>query len=130
MSGDVTVQVTGAFFTEDKTTVIRIMLSDAIRDLSQEAEKRVQAQLKPGHGVLTGNYRNSIKTTYRNPLESVTNDQGNWWQGPWLEGVSKRNQSSRFKGFHMFRRVRAQIRYLAKKAGEDTATKITIRLNR
>lgn len=31
-----------------------------------------------------------------------------WW--PWLEGVSKRNQSTPFKGYHSFRRTRLRMR--------------------
>jgi hypothetical protein len=29
---------------------------------------------------------------------------------PWLEGVSKRNQSTDFRGYHAFRRTRARMR--------------------
>lgn len=29
---------------------------------------------------------------------------------PWLEGTSKRNQSTRFKGYHTFRRTRLRMR--------------------
>lgn len=31
-----------------------------------------------------------------------------WW--PWLEGVSKRNQSSKFKGYHTFRSTAFKLR--------------------
>lgn len=30
--------------------------------------------------------------------------------GPWLEGSSKRNTSTRFKGYHLFRDVREELR--------------------
>ena len=29
--------------------------------------------------------------------------------GPWLEGTSKRNQSTRFKGYHLFRKTRLEL---------------------
>jgi hypothetical protein len=30
-----------------------------------------------------------------------------WW--PWLEGVTERNQTTRFKGYHTFRKTAAQL---------------------
>lgn len=34
-----------------------------------------------------------------------------WW--PWLEGVSKRNETTRFKGYHTFRKTAARLRKYA-----------------
>jgi hypothetical protein len=34
-----------------------------------------------------------------------------WW--PWLEGVSERNRTTRFKGYHTFRLTAAKLRRLA-----------------
>jgi hypothetical protein len=40
-----------------------------------------------------------------------------WW--PWLEGTSKRNLSSRFKGYHTFRIVKNLLQRRAKRVGEE-----------
>ena len=36
-------------------------------------------------------------------------DDGNVVYGPWLEGTSSRNQTTRFKGYHSFQIVRQQL---------------------
>jgi hypothetical protein len=41
--------------------------------------------------------------------EMVVHDRGIVY-GPWLEGVSRRNQVSRFKGYHSFRRATQALR--------------------
>lgn len=39
-----------------------------------------------------------------------------WW--PWLEGVSRRNMTTRFKGYHTFRVVKNQLQRKARAVGE------------
>jgi hypothetical protein len=51
----------------------------------------------------TGNYRRNISTTITG-LNAVITDGGVIY-GPWLEGVSSRNTTTRFKGYASFRRV-------------------------
>lgn len=62
----------------------------------------------------TGHYA----TTFRRASVNSYNDQlitdGGIIYGPWLEGDSKRNQKSRFKGYHQFRRTRQQLQAEAK----------------
>jgi len=38
--------------------------------------------------------------------------------GPWLEGVSERNQSTGFRGYHPFRKVRGQLDHEAQDIAE------------
>ena len=65
-------------------------------------------------GRSTGHYAG----TFRRQSVSSYNDQlitdGGIVYGPWLEGESKRNNSTRFKGYHQFRRTRLQLRREAK----------------
>lgn len=50
-------------------------------------------------------------------IQIRTDPMGDGWRihdnrvvyGPWLEGVSRRNQTSRFKGYHVFRTVRQRL---------------------
>lgn len=60
-------------------------------------------------GVLknpTGHYRSSIRTENASPTRIT---DGNVVYGNWLEGVSERNRSTRFKGYATFRRSVARI---------------------
>jgi hypothetical protein len=40
--------------------------------------------------------------------------------GPWLEGVSSRNNSSRFKGYHTFRMVLQEMDKKSEEIAENT----------
>ena len=55
----------------------------------------------------TGHYRRSISTEVKN-LTGIIHDGGVVY-GPWLEGISSRNQSTRFKGYGIFRKARQYI---------------------
>lgn len=50
----------------------------------------------------TGTYRSKITWDRRGDTR-VVHDQGIVY-GPWLEGISRRNDTTRFKGYHLFRR--------------------------
>lgn len=49
--------------------------------------------------------------------------------GPWLEGVSSRNQSTRFKGYHSFRRAFEAVRGTAQAICERIVTQYAGRFN-
>jgi len=42
---------------------------------------------------------------------------------PWLEGVSRRNERSRFKGYHLFRKTRLKVAREARKTADDELLK-------
>lgn len=88
------------FFLQDGPVVDA--LSNAIEDLVEEGERDVTSQLYPGHGLDTGHYRRSINGEITDSLNGRIHDSGVVY-GPWLEGTSSRNRSSRFKGYAMFR---------------------------
>lgn len=51
----------------------------------------------------TGNYLRNITTTTRLDTDLVHLD--NVVYGPWIEGTSRRNQTTRFKGYRVFRKA-------------------------
>ena len=61
------------------------------------------AQARPGQAS-TGHYRRSIHGQMSGG-QGVIHDSGVVY-GPWLEGVSRRNSTTRFKGYSMFRQTR------------------------
>jgi hypothetical protein len=48
--------------------------------------------------------------------------------GPWLEGTSQRNDSTRFKGYHLFRQTRQALQKLAPEIGQAELDKILPRI--
>ena len=83
-------------------------IEDAIIDIVARGEELVKEQLKPGHGLVTGHYRRSIHGELEDSRHGVIHDNKVIY-GPWLEGTSSRNASTRFKGYSMFRRARQQL---------------------
>lgn len=101
------VTVTGPFFTQGAKPVQQA-IEDTIRDIVEQGEKVVKAQLYPGHGLITGHYRRSVIGEMQDSRHGRIHDSDVVY-GPWLEGVSSRNQSSRFKGYAMFRNATQQL---------------------
>jgi hypothetical protein len=84
------------------------------QEIGETGAQMVQAQLDRVLQNPTGYYRSRV--TYRDPR--VT-DSGVVY-GPWLEGVSSRNQTSRFRGYATFRRVTQALQHEA----EHTAQRV------
>lgn len=101
------VDLTGPFFDGRTERNIRRALADTVQDVVQRSEGMVKAQLYPGHGLVTGNLRRSVAGERRGALNAIV--ATNTVYGPWIEGVSARNQTTRFKGYAMFRRTRQAL---------------------
>lgn len=86
-------------------------LAEAIESSAEQVEQEIgdravdMIQARLGHVLKhpTGRYRRSIVN--RNGL--ITD--GGVVYGPWLEGVSRRNKRSRFKGYSTFRKIAQQL---------------------
>jgi len=110
-----TVEMRGRFFDGTARRRLTRAVSEAVRDLTSEAETFLNDRLRPqsGGGVYknigvaeggsTGNYRRNISTHMRQ-LNALISDGGVIY-GPWLEGISSRNATTRFKGYSSFRRA-------------------------
>ena len=83
-------------------------LHGTVKELVNEGEKAVDAQLYPGHGLITGHYRRSVHGEMTSTLNGKVHDSGVIY-GPYLEGVGSRNQTTRFKGYAMFRNARQKL---------------------
>ena len=110
------IEMEGPLFTGSAARKFRGAAEDAVKELVQLGEGRLLEQLRPRpSGVFlsvaavaspdprTGNYRRNIQSKTKN-LSGLITDGGVVY-GPWLEGISSRNSSSRFKGYATFRRV-------------------------
>jgi hypothetical protein len=123
----VVVRLRGPFFSTTIPPVIVGALNDAIGDLVTEGEGKVKLQLYPGHGLITGHYRRSIHGEIASSLHGRIHDSKVIY-GPWLEGVSSRNQTTRFKGFAMFRNARQQLDRIAAGVLQNRVSKALARL--
>ena len=107
--------------------IIKEALGGAISDLTAEGERQVKLQLFPGHGLVTGHYRRSIHGEVSASLHGRVHDSRVVY-GPWLEGVSTRNQATRFKGYFMFRNAKQQLGRIAGAVLQNRVTKALQRL--
>lgn len=110
MSSEVT--VSGPFFSGPLQTAV---LSDIIDD-SQTAV--TAAVMEAVHFNLDGSikhptpYYETQITVQHQAFYDVVHDRGIVY-GPWLEGTSRRNATTRFKGYHSFRRAAQTVQGLA-----------------
>lgn len=77
--------------------------------------------------VQTPFYRLQVEAQPEPPGWKIT-DQGVIY-GPWLEGTSRRNQTTRFKGYATFRRTVQQIDRRAKTISNGVIAKYMKRMN-
>ncbi len=75
------------------------------------AKEQLEAVPMDKTGRARGGFQENLNVVQRSagwavPAPMIT---GVVW-GPWLEGTSKRNTTTRFKGYHLFRDVREELR--------------------
>jgi len=78
-------------------------------------------------GRSTGHYAGTFRTRMTTYNDQIVDDGGIVY-GPWLEGESKRNSSTRFKGYHQFRRTRAQLRKEAKDIAQGSLDQFIVQM--
>lgn len=88
--------------------------------LGDEAVRLLRAFPMNKTGRAHGAFENALKVERRSPSE--TRVQGPQQRGvawaSWLEGTSKRNESTHFKGYHLFRKTRKQLQDKAPEIGQ------------
>lgn len=81
-------------------------------DLAQDAVDSVRKVIRSRARNPTGRYERAV--TSNRVSDSVKVHDGGIVYGPWLEGVSSRNGSTSFKGYHQFEIARKSLRKQAK----------------
>ena len=84
---------------------------------------------KGGHGKVRGGFKANLKVLQDGPQARIPGPmiKGVTW-APWLEGTSKRNESTRFGGYHLFRKTAQELRKRAPEIGQQELDKILPRL--
>ena len=126
----------GPFF-ELKGLPLKDAGAETIRDLLKEGEAKVEAQLQPGHGVRTGEYKSSVHQAFTRSSRyaigwgKIAGGGGSKAlaiRGNFLEGGSRRNTAGRFKGYAMFRKAAQHLRKLARQMAGKAYAKAVERL--
>lgn len=108
---DVEVRSSGPLFDGRASALVNRWTRDGGEEVAQWAEDEVHRVLGQVLRHPTGYYESRVRVDRVSPDRFVITDQGVVY-GPWLEGISSRNQETRFKGYSTFRRVaqRAEAR--------------------
>ncbi len=113
----------GPLFDARAPRVVNAMLDDSAQAIAERAQNDVRETIQSRAVRRTGNYERHVKID-RQGNDRQVNDGGIVY-GPWLEGVSRRNYSTRVRGFAQFRRATQSI---AGRTGEIAAPVIRRRI--
>lgn len=95
----------GPLFDGRAEHALRAFPDEVEKELAQEANRRVHKEL---HRVLkhpTGYYESRVRAEPFASRWRVHDSRVVY--GPWLEGTGSRNRTTRFKGYHHWRKVKA-----------------------
>lgn len=125
MGVNVHVTMTGPLFQGDFEQRVQASVVKMVRKLIETGNENLANLLRKRpegvyleDGQSTGNYRRNVQPEFQQGgLYGLITDGGVVY-GPWLEGTSSRNETTRFKGYAAFRRT---AETLNAKAGEIVA---------
>ena len=136
----VQIETKGPIFEGKAPAIIERGVHNAIQQLVEMGEQRLDLMLRPRPaGVYlsvaearkgqasTGNYRRNVHGMVTH-LHGLITDGGVIY-GPWLEGISSRNDTTRFKGYGSFRRVGQSLQKDATGVLEKHISKAVAELN-
>lgn len=105
---DVTVSSTGPLFDGRFRGAMDGIVEEIVDVVASYALERVHHGLDKSIRHPTPYYETQITQQRISATEEMVHDRGIVY-GPWLEGTSRRNQTSRFKGYRVFQTVRHQV---------------------
>jgi len=111
----------GVKFTNAGTEAVEVAVAEATEN---EIENRLGNVLRNP----TGFYESRIQSD-RVRLGSEVSDSGVIY-GPWLEGTSSRNRTSRFKGYSVFRKATQTMQAKSAKIAQPVMKAYTRKMNR
>lgn len=104
----INVNFSGPLFDGEAPAIIREWLDKTKRQVADMGVRELDAITMDSTGRGTGHYQTMITTRVISYNDVLITDPVVY--GPWLEGTSKRNESTRFKGYHLWRRTRLKLR--------------------
>lgn len=121
------VTMTGPIFSPNVESQTKEEIRAIERELAKEGIGMVREQLHPGHGYVSGDFRRSI-TASRKTLNTTIYPRL-WVIGLWLEGVGSRNDTTRFKGYAIFRKAREVLARESDDIAQRGVAKLVKKLN-
>jgi hypothetical protein len=76
---------------------------DAEQEIAQDVNRRVHSMFARFFKHQTGRYASTVQERRRG--DGITVGDSGLVYGPWLEGVSSKNATTRFKGYHSFKKT-------------------------
>ncbi len=98
----------GPLFDGQARQVMDRIRAQAREEIAKEAADDVRAVIGHDARRRTGHYESQVVTDLARRDVAIVKDRTQY--GPWLEGVSKRNRDTRFKGYQQYRRVTQDLR--------------------
>jgi len=108
MIGNVYVSLKGPTVQGLAEPMLTGMLNVALEEVADYTKYEILTQLDSVLQNPTGYYESQIKAE-RVSAEAFSVNDSNVIYGPWLEGLSSRNQTTRFKGYSTFRIVKNRM---------------------
>ena len=113
------VRVSGPLFRTDAGRKVKKAIDKVIIDVAKAGVAELRAELTVGHGVDSGETRRGIRRRKRGMSARVTIRDGRI--AAWLQGTSKRNRTTRFKGYRVFTAAAARTDRTAGEAARKIA---------
>jgi hypothetical protein len=105
---EVTVIASGPLFSGVSSALVERYTQEGGEEVAQWADAEVHRVLNQVLRAPTGYYESQVRVE-RASADSFSITDGGVVYGPWLEGISSRNDSTRFKGYATFRRVAERV---------------------
>lgn len=119
-------QVTGPLGDGRAEKAAREWAENTSQALGDEGVRMLRAYPMNKTGRARGGFEGALRTVRRSASEvriPGPQQRGVAW-APWLEGTSKRNESTHFRGYHLFRKTRAELQKMAPEIGQRELDKI------
>lgn len=98
----------GPFFRTDAGKAVKKQVNKIITDVLKDGVREVRGQLYKGHGKASGDYRRSITRRKRGLSGRIFSRKGGAISA-WLQGESRLNTRSKFKGFRLWTDARNRL---------------------
>ena len=98
-------------------------------ELGKQGVEALRAFPMNKSGRAHGGFQANLNVVQRGPLATIKGPtiRGVTW-APWLEGNSSRNSSTRFKGYHLFRKTKQELQRRAPEVGQQELDKVMPRI--
>ena len=124
---EVVVKASGPLFDGTASVLVQRYTREGGEAVARWGEQEVQRVLEQVLRNPTGYYQSQVKVN-RVSNDSFAITDGGVVYGPWLEGTSRRNAETRFKGYGTFRRVAKRVEQRADRTFAQVFAQIQRRL--